>query len=212
MISVIFAFVLIGGLGDSHVSEIPRDAQLVVERKIRFYKEASIEEPFYFFLSNPTMILTEKFTSENPISSYSTDTRWHFPVIQDETVVEVWCVSRTGMEYSTCGKVKSHDMQRAFLKLRRNLKPRYDLAELFIRGCGHFWVVHQDLVAKAIIPIDNQSWVTLTGKKMKHVDGWEVGDKYNINVAVRRIREAAERLIDLYGAASPPMEPEKDGY
>ena len=198
MVTIHILLLLVSGVSESEVPEIPVAAKHAVEREVRFYKQASVEEPYYRFLSDAAKIMADDFKPGNLIPNYAIDTRWFFPVSQQNAVVEVWRVCQAGDEYRTCGMMKSSEHLREFLKRRRKLKPRYELALLRINGVGNFWVVHQKLVAKAIIPIDNGAWKTLTGKRTKLVDGWKVGDKYNMKIAVRRMRESAAETLEYY--------------
>ena len=176
----------------------PEEAKRAAYQWVRFYKDVSIGEPFYQFNGSPDTVLAHTNDLSNTMLRSVTGTWWQFPVIQRGKVVESVGVvyDADDKQYEMCGTQKMSDYLRAFLEFRDSLKPEYNLADLHISGCGHFWVIHKNLLAVEVIPVDNEAWLTLTGKHRKFDGGWKVGKRYQITDAIPNIRRAAIRFIE----------------
>jgi hypothetical protein len=169
------------GITDVHDPSLTETAKQVVQKRVRFYKNATIEKPFYLI-----------------------ESRWQFPVCQEGRLVEVWCVSIVEGKIGTCGKRRPTEYDEAFFKYRTKIHKDYDLAMLNVFGCGQFWVVQKDLIAAKFIPVGREAWMTLMGKTGSRDADVLVGRSIRSDQAMPRVQHAAEQFLARFRDYNPP--------
>jgi hypothetical protein len=209
MTTLVLIVCLIGGIADSRPSAAPIAARRVVEQQVGPNEQVAVDTPYYFLLMGPRAVVKHENDRYDSILRYSDDTRWHFPVEENGSVIRVWCISRRGNKYQTCGAYRPNERMIAFLKYRNKLKKGYELADLTIFGCGRFWVVHKDFVAKEFIPVDKTALATMTGRAYRRGNGSNNPRRYGVTRAVllirKRIRENDRRISQVKGFEPIPM-------